>query len=203
MKKLSRIQIVMAVFFTLMFNTAYAAPVVILEVSSSEINVGDVLEINVIVKGLSRSDGILAFGFDIDVSSGLDFTGAVIHSDFTDLSSSLSITDVAGLSFLPFYGGGDDIIIATLNSLVLSSGTLEIKLESDISDPNEGLFTTLYPQLDITSSITFSLAPVPAPTSFILLGAGLLGMGVLRYRSQIIHPYTGSKIQKKPEAEWV
>nr|WP_320015510.1 hypothetical protein [uncultured Desulfobacter sp.] len=189
MRKLSIIQIIIAVFFTLMLSIAHAAPVVILDVSSSEINVGDVLEIDVIVKGLSSSDGILAFGFDIGVSSGLDFTGAVIGSDFRDLSSSFSSTDVAGLSFPPL-SGGDDIVLAALSFGVLSSGTLEINLESDISDPNEGLFTTLYPQLDITSSIKFNLAPIPVPSSFILLGAGLLG--IIGYRSRPIHPCTGS-----------
>ncbi|WP_020586040.1 hypothetical protein [Desulfobacter curvatus] len=182
MKKRSIIQIAMIVFFTVMLSTAHAVPVVILDVSSPQINVGNVLEIDVIVKGLSHADSILAFGFDIDVSSGLDFTKAVIGSGFTESSAVFPDTDVAGMSFPPL-SGGDDIVLAALSFAVLSSGTLEISLESDTSDPNEGLFTTLYPQLDITSSIKFSLSSVPVPGSFTLLGAGLLG--IIGYRSRL------------------
>lgn len=186
MKKRSVIQIAMVVFFTLMLSTAHAVPVVILDVSSPEINVGNVLEIDVIVKGLSHADSILAFGFDIDVSSQLDFSKAVIGSGFTESSALFPGTDVAAMSFPPL-SGGDDLILAALSFAVLSPGTLEINLKSDTSDPNEGLFTTLYPQLDITSSIKFSLAPVPLPGSFTLLGVGLLG--IIGYQSRFFSPH--------------
>jgi hypothetical protein len=188
MKKRSIIQIAMTVFFTLMLSSAHAVPVVILDVSSPKINVGNVLEIDVLVKGLSHADSILAFGFDIDVSSGLDFTKAVIGSGLTESSALFPGTDVAAMSFPPL-SGGDDIVLASLSFMVLSSGTLEINLGSDISDPNEGFFTTQYPQLDITSSIKFSLAPVPIPGSFTLLGVGLLG--VIGYRSRFFFPHMG------------
>jgi hypothetical protein len=84
---------------------------------------------------------------------------------------------VAGSAF-PGLPGGDDIILARLNFEAVSAGTRLIGIVSDLGDPNEGLFTLLDPQIDLTSSVTINVVPVPG--SLLLFGSGLFGLFRLR-----------------------
>jgi hypothetical protein len=58
------------------------------------------------------------------------------------------------------------------------TSTFSLVLYTDLSDPNEGLFTLDFPQVDIT---TFSkVNVVPIPTTLMLLGSGLAGLVMLK-----------------------
>jgi hypothetical protein len=158
-------------------GVANATAAVVFEVPDTEIGVGERFGVNIIYTGLSADDELLAFGFDVNSPAGLSFLGANIGAPFSDDSLLLPDTDVAGSAF-PGLPGGDDIILARLNFEAVSAGTRLIGIVSDLGDPNEGLFTLLDPQIDLTSSVTINVVPVPG--SLLLFGSGLFGLFRLR-----------------------
>jgi hypothetical protein len=70
--------------------------------------------------------------------------------------------------------GSEEIQLATLSFQATSAGTHLLSLASNLGDPNEGLFTLLEPQIDLTSS--FSVKVVPIPGVMLLFCSGLFGL---------------------------
>jgi hypothetical protein len=158
-------------FFIL--GSPYATAAVVSEVLDSEIGVGEVFGVNVTLTDLSSADALLAFGFDVESAAGLSFIGANLNTQFIDDSLLLPDTDVAGSAF-PALPGGEDIHLATLSFQATSIGTHLLSLVSDLEDPNEGLFTLLDPQIDLTSSVKVNIVPVPS--ALLLFCSGLFGL---------------------------
>jgi hypothetical protein len=162
--------IFMLVFLSLT-GTGHAIPTVTLDVSSTDIYVGDTFYIDVIADGVTDfdpfvgSDLVLAFGFDVDYTdTEFNYSGATVGASFSDDSWFFDETDVAG-STDPFGMPveGDNILLATLSFTSLAEGDYSLGILSDMSDFNEGLITWLYPQIDITSSVNLSVAQLRLP----------------------------------------
>ena len=175
--------LVIGLFFISTF--VQAVPVVSLELSTTDVIVGNDFAINVIADGVDIIDPVfgdgdlLAFGFDIDFDAfEFDFLGATVAPPFNDDSLSFPDTDVAGSTFPGI--GGDDILLATLSFTPLLAGDFSIGIISDLTDWNEGLITFFNESINITQSIGVKVSPVPEPATILLLTTGVLGMGVFR-----------------------
>lgn len=172
--------------------SAQAVPMAHLELSSSDIFVGDTFSVSVIVDGVTDMDPffgpdeLLAFGFNIDVNSTEFLLQSVdVAPPFFDDSFLFPSVEVAGSAFPGL--NGDGILLANLNLQALMPGSFMVGITSDLRDLNQGLITFLNPPIDLTSEIEINVnanvVPIPAPILLFLSGLGYLG--VFRYKKKI------------------
>ena len=161
--------------------SASSAVMVGFGVTDTDIRVGESFSIAVFVDGVDIADEVVAFGFDHDPIAGWSLTGVQLGPAFDfDDSALFPDTDIAGsVDAFNIGPSGDDIVLATLTFVSTTSGIFDFGISSDLSDPNEGLFTlSLAAPFDLTGvvSVTVNAAPVPAPApgSAWLMTAGLL-----------------------------
>ncbi len=175
---------------------------------TSSVQIGDSFTVDVILNGAftgtHTGSELLAFGFDVLVSDPLvvSFDSAVTNPLFSNDSSFLPNTDVAGMTFPGVSGTSGEantFLLATLNMTALSIGSSYIDIMSSLNDPNEGLFDydlQGYPgQYDISTQNALSVtvensggnppSAVPLPGIIWLLGPGLFGiLGLERKRTK-------------------
>ena len=183
MRRLTTIFIAIGLCLALSSFSTVAAPIphLKLEKVDSEILVGEAFDIDVMAVGVAALDEVLAFGFDVIHSSSFKLNQATVGTGFNDDSAMFPNTDVAGSAF-PGIPGGNDILLATLNFTPSLAGVFSLVIYSDLADPNEGLFTFDFPQVDITTCDTVNVNAVPIPTTIMLLGTGLAGLILVRRR---------------------
>jgi hypothetical protein len=181
MNRLPTILIAIGLSLVLSSFSAFASPIpsLKLDIFDSEILTGEPFDIDVVAVGVPDMDEVLAFGFDVIHSSSFRLNKATVGTGFNDDSAMFPNTDVAGSAF-PGVSGGNDVLLATLNFSPSLLGTFSLVIYSDLADPNEGLFTFDFPQVDITTRDTVSVVPIPA--TFLLLGSGLAGLIMFRRR---------------------
>ena len=80
-------------------GSAWAMPIVSLDLSSTSVNVGGSFSVDVRVDGVEASDRLLAFGFDVTNDAEITFVSATVDPRFFDDSAFFATTDVAGSAF--------------------------------------------------------------------------------------------------------
>ena len=166
---------------------ARAAPTTRLELSNSGIRLGQAFDLSVYIDGVTDSrpgggqDEILAFGFDVVAPTNISFTGAEVGPSFSETSSKFPNTDVSALASPKV--GGEDILLATVGFTALEPGNIRMGIFSDLSDPNEGLFTRLYSPMDITTTMDLEISEVPLPAAHLLLGSAIAAVPLFRRAS--------------------
>ena len=150
----------------------------------------DVNATNVFANFPDPTDGLLAFGFNVDVGSPLfTFTGATVNSNFFQDISACCGTDVVALTVdTPSFElqSGDftePLLLATLHFSVTGSGSTTVGISADNSaDPNQGLvfFGGTENFSDSTTIATATATPEPATMS--IAGLSLAGLYAFRKR---------------------
>jgi PEP-CTERM motif len=133
-----------------------------------------------------KTDGILGFGFNVDVSdpAKLAFTGATSGPLFDAVTTQPGTDVFAAASGLAIFSGTPEpIVLATLHFNVLAPGTSNILITSDLSNLFQGLQYFNEPFAEAiagTLPVTAAATTVPEPTTLLLSGIGLIGMASLR-----------------------
>lgn len=203
-------RLVLALVFLISCSTlAFAVPSVELVGPTNDIFVGDTFNVDVVANGVVEEvdplsgwmDEILSFGFDLNFDmSAFAFNSVTVGFLFLDDSLMWPDTDVAGSTFPGV--SGDDILLASQSFTSLAAGTFSLGITSDFLDPfgAEGLSTFLYsgiydpqdpfsglgPKIDMTQNLDIEVqgAPVPEPSTMILMGLGFVGMVGIRARKK-------------------
>jgi len=186
--------------FVVFFSISALAITIGFEPASQEVVVGDPASVNLVISGLGDEEWPSLGGFDLfieydptilalsDVSFGDPTLGdqLAIGWGATYLSStySSSIEELLGLSFGPpsdlISSQAPSFVLAILTFDTLSVGTSPL----EIVDPNPPFYMSrlsdeLGEPLDFERE-SGSISPVPEPATFILIGFGLGGIGILR-----------------------
>ena len=153
---------------------------------SSPVIAGSTFNVDVLVNNVfdppHALDILVGFGFNVavDAPAIFQYVNATIDPLFDDASFPGSpdvfafTHDPLGIA-APFVG---PLRLATLHFLAVAPGITSVRVTSDLSDLNQGLFFAppdpfddLPPNADITGAVrvTASAAPVPEPTTLLLM----------------------------------
>jgi len=145
---------------------------------------------NVFANFPDPTDGLLAFGFSVDVGSPLfTFTGATVNSAFFQDISGCCGTDVVALVDTPSFAlqSGDftePLLLATLHFSVNGTGSTTVGISADNSaDPNQGLvFFGGTENFSDSERVTSAAAATPEPGTMLIAGLSLAGLYAFRRR---------------------
>lgn len=170
-------------------SVAQADPMVELTLVGSDINVGDSFDVQVWVTDSATGvdnfwgfpEELLAFGFDVSTTgTAVSYSGYSIAAPFLD--DSFGPDNVAGSAFPGVdVALNQDVLLATLSFDALSAGNDTISALG-LSD---GLFSGLFYEVsgfDINATLDINV--VPEPTTVLLFGVGLAGLGVVSRRKK-------------------
>jgi len=151
--------------------------------SPNPVAVGSTFTVVVRVLDLQSGDELVAFGMNPFISdpSKAMFLDATVDSAFEDDSGFFGGNPAIAGSALPFIDSAP-VTLATLSFRALAIGPVNIGVQSDLSDPNQGLLL-LSGVEDLTASTAVNVA-TPEPGSLVLLSSivALAALGVQRRR---------------------
>jgi hypothetical protein len=151
-----------------------------LDFAPNTVGVGNNFDVFVKVTGVfdgRPSDLLFGFGFTPFISdlSKVTFVGATVN---TTLFDDLSAGGVIMGSHLPPYPAGgltEPLTLATLTFQAVGSGLVNVGINSDLTDFAQGLLYSL-DSLDITTSGSIDIAPVPEPAAAALFAPALAAL---------------------------
>jgi hypothetical protein len=138
------------------------------------------------VFGSHPGDALAAFGFDVVIgdTSVVSFTGETIGPLFDDVSGlfgpSPQVAGFATAGFLTASDFTDPLILATLHFNALTGGSSSIGINTDLSDPNQGLLYLTAGADPLDASTRASISAVPEPSTAVF--GGLTLASLLLYR---------------------
>jgi hypothetical protein len=152
-----------SLLFAILFlaANAFAGPAssVSLTPSNANPNIGDPFTIGLVVSG--NTGEILGFGLDYSVSTGaISFQGFTINPFF---GADLGLGDPQ-ISAITFPGDTNpSVTLVTFSFLAKSAGPAVFGVNSDLGDPNEGLFLLSGATADLSRQVTISVQGVATP----------------------------------------
>lgn len=209
MNFMKRVKIVFlcCVLCVLLWNPAWATALLSFNPSSSLINVGDSINVEIKISGLENEVDLGAFDFNLNFDDAiLDFTGYTLGTglnnndttgseDWSSKETSPGLFNLSEVSFLGDFSFQDDeFVLATVSFVGKSIGTSTLSL-SDI------LLSSAFPLYDANGSpimeipanaeggsisvIANSFSAVPEPGTLYLVLMGIIGgLASRRYGSQ-------------------
>ena len=157
---------------------------------ASSINVGESVDVDVVIGGLGAGEDVGAFDFNVlfndavlafDSYSLTDNLGDISAGDASDWSwgdlggGTANLAELSWLGDLSFQP--DSFTLATLSFTGIGAGTSLLFFDSVLISDAWG-----YDICTIPGAGAVSVAPVPEPGTFLLLGAGILGLVAVRFR---------------------
>lgn len=197
MKTKCTLIIVAVLLICLAHNPAYALKMADFEISDSSITVGDRFDVAVSVYDDGTLADLTGFGFDIrldQTTSVLGYTGYTMGPDFLDAPDPFNPDFVGGL-YIGFGNAGQSVELATLSFQALQAGTGTIDIFGMFDDMFYGLFYSVGyddiigglgdESIQGNVDVTVNAAPVPEPSTIILMLTGLAGVvGFKKRRNQ-------------------
>ncbi|WP_262966015.1 hypothetical protein [Methylobacter psychrophilus] len=165
-----------------------------LDTASSEVQVGDSFDVDVIVHDLfanDLTDYLVAFGFNALYSTDglLAFTGSTINPLFDDNSVNFGL-NAAGWANEDITNDtvvGQTLTLASLHFQALAAGNVSIFVNSELLDLNQGLTFLNQGQLAINNvSSNFSISAVPLPPALLIFISGLVGISFSAFRKRFV-----------------
>jgi len=162
-------------------STALAVPTVYLDLLDSSIVVGDTFQVQVWADGDGSGLDLLSFSFNVEVGSAgiIEYTGYTLESGFDD-DTWFTGDDVAGSIFPGLTD--NDVLLSTLSFTALSIGTDTLSVVGLYDEIFSGLYCELEDwsidgyDIDDSLTVTINAIPISEPSTFLLLGVGLLGL---------------------------
>lgn len=163
-----------------MITPVTATPIAQLNLLNTPVDVGDTFQLEVWANGDEIGLDLVSFGFDVSfgVEGIYSYEGFTLGSGFDD--DSFGDGNVAGSAFPGIME--DNYLLATLSFKTLSIGTDTINVIGLYDGGFSGLYYEL-PDLSLTGYdinvsrvVETGAAPVPEPTTLLLVGAGLVGI---------------------------
>lgn len=130
------------------------------------------------------SDGIISYGFNVDVSNPalLTFNGAdsgPLFDSATTEPDTLVFGAASGFGIFPPVT--EPLTLATLHFTRIGTGTVGITIGSDLSNPFQGLQFFNEPFAESIAG-TLSIADVPEPGTLAVAAIGFAALGIFRRR---------------------
>lgn len=179
----NRINVLLSsIFLGMLFSsTALAVPTVYLDLLDSSIVVGDTFQVQVWADGDGSGLDLLSFSFNVEVGSAgiIEYTGYTLESGFDD-DTWFTGDDVAGSIFPGLTD--NDVLLSTLSFTALSIGTDTLSVVGLYDEIFSGLYCELEDwsidgyDIDDSLTVTINAIPISEPSTFLLLGVGLLGL---------------------------